>query len=59
LWLKNQAIISLTINDIFAFFNLETHYYFFNQLPKLNFIIVTNSKNNKENLFFYKLFYFF
>jgi ribosomal protein L5 len=54
----NKNTISLKINDTFSFFKLETHYYFFNLLSNLNVTIVATTKNKKETVFFYKLFYF-
>jgi ribosomal protein L5 len=53
----NKNTLSLKIKDIFSFFKLETHYYFFNSLSDLNVTIVTNTRSNKETVFFYKLLY--
>lgn len=54
----DKNTIFLKIHDTFNFFKLETHYYFFNFLSSLSFTIVTNTKNKKETIFFYKLFFF-
>jgi ribosomal protein L5 len=54
----NKNSILLKIHNTFTFFKLEAHYYFFNLLSKTNITIITTSKNKKEAIFFYKLFFF-
>jgi large subunit ribosomal protein L5 len=46
-----QNAFSYSLTDIFTFSILEEHYYLFNNLPKLNITIVTNTKT-KQELFF-------
>jgi ribosomal protein L5 len=53
----NKNSILLKIHDTFNFFKLETHYYFFNLLSNLNITVVITTKNKKETIFFYKLFF--
>lgn len=45
--------------DIFSFKELKNYYYHFNNLPKLNVIIVTNCKKQIEFIFVFKSFKFF
>lgn len=49
---------SYEIYDTFSFFELEQHYYIFNNIPKLNITLITNSKTNIEMLFLLKSFQF-
>ena len=51
--------ISYTIVDSIKVLKLEKHYYFFNNIPKLNITVITNTKNVKEINFFFKLFKIF
>jgi ribosomal protein L5 len=45
---------SYELHDTFSFSELEGHYYFFNNLPKLDVTIITTAKNKKELLFLLK-----
>jgi large subunit ribosomal protein L5 len=49
-----QNAFSYGLNDIFTFSILEEHYYLFNNLPKLNITIVTNTKTKQELFFILK-----
>lgn len=51
--IKKNAF-SYEIHDTFSFSELEGHYYFFNNLPKLNVTIVTTAANKKELAFILK-----
>jgi large subunit ribosomal protein L5 len=51
--IKKNAF-SYEIHDTFSFSELEGHYYFFNNLPKLDVTIVTTAKNEKELIFILK-----
>ena len=42
---------SYELHDTFNFQELEEHYYLFNNLPKLNITLVTNTETKKELLF--------
>ena len=54
----NKNSLSFKFSNIFSFSELEKHYYFFNNLPKLNITLITTTKNKKELIFFCKLFQF-
>lgn len=54
----NQNSAFCKISETFTFFKLESYYYFFNNLPNINFTVVVTGENKKRNLFFFKLFYF-
>jgi large subunit ribosomal protein L5 len=45
---------SYELHDTFSFSELEGHYYFFNNLPKLDITIITTAKNKKELIFVLK-----
>ena len=45
---------SYQIKNIFHFYNLEEHYYLFNNVPRLNITFITNTKTKKEMLFILK-----
>jgi large subunit ribosomal protein L5 len=49
-----QNAFSYELIDIFTFSILEEHYYLFNNLPKLNVTIVTNTKTKQELVFILK-----
>ena len=51
--IKKNAF-SYEIYDTFSFFDIEKHYYCFNNLPKLDITIITTAKNKKEFLFILK-----
>jgi large subunit ribosomal protein L5 len=51
--IKKNAF-SYEIHDTFSFFDLEGHYYYFNNLPKLDITIIITTKNKKEFLFILK-----
>jgi large subunit ribosomal protein L5 len=46
-----KNVFSYEIHNTFSFSQLESHYYLFNNLPKLNITIVTDTKTKKELLF--------
>ena len=45
---------SYELHDTFSFTELESHYYYFNNLPKLDVTIVTTSTNKTELIFILK-----
>ena len=49
---------SFEIHDTFSFSELENHYYYFENLSKLDITIVTSTKNKYELLFILKSFQF-
>jgi large subunit ribosomal protein L5 len=49
-----KNIFSYELHDTFSFNELEEHYYLFNNLPKLDVTIVTNSKVKEELIFILK-----
>jgi large subunit ribosomal protein L5 len=49
-----QNAFSYELHDIFIFSSLEEHYYLFNNLPKLNITVVTNTKTKQELFFILK-----
>lgn len=51
--IKKNAF-SYEIHDTFSFSELEGHYYFFNNLPKLDITIITTTQNRKELIFLLK-----
>jgi large subunit ribosomal protein L5 len=51
--IKKNAF-SYEIHDTFSFFDLEKHYYCFNNLPKLDITIITTTQDKKEFLFILK-----
>jgi large subunit ribosomal protein L5 len=51
-----KNVFSYELQETFSFSELESHYYLFNNLPKLNITIITNSNNKKELLFLLKAF---
>lgn len=51
--IKKNAL-SYELHDTFSFSELERHYYFFNNLPKLDITIITTTKNKKELKFILK-----
>lgn len=50
-----ENVFSYEIYNTFNFNQLENHYYLFNNLPKLDITIVTNTKTKKELLFILRL----
>ena len=50
---KKNAI-SYDLHETFTFKELENHYYFFNNLSRLNITLVTNTKNQEEMIFLLK-----
>lgn len=48
--LKN-SVFSYKLQETFSFLELRTHYYLFNNLPKLNITLITNSKTKEELIF--------
>ena len=55
--IKKNAF-SYELHDTFSFYELESHYYYFNNLPKLDITVITNSKNKEELIFILKSFQF-
>jgi large subunit ribosomal protein L5 len=55
--IKKNAF-SYDLHETFSFKELENHYYFFNNLSKLNITVVTNTKTNREIIFLLKAFQF-
>ena len=53
--IKKNAF-SYELHDTFSFSELEGHYYFFNNLTKLDITIITSTKNKKELRFILKSF---
>jgi large subunit ribosomal protein L5 len=53
--IKKNAF-SYECHETFAFKELESHYYLFNKLPKLNITIITNTKNKNELILLLKSF---
>lgn len=53
---KNQKVtsFSFTIKELVTFNKLETHFYLFSNLPKLNITIITNTKTHKELIYLLK-----
>jgi len=52
---KNKKFLSYKLNDNFVFKTIEENYYLFNNLlPKLDIIILSNSKTTKELIFITK-----
>ena len=51
--IKKNAF-SYEIHDTFSFFDLEKHYYCFNNLPKLDITVITTAQDKKEFLFILK-----
>ena len=51
--IKKNAV-SYDLHETFTFKELENHYYLFNNLPKLNITIVTNTKTQEEMIFLLK-----
>lgn len=51
--IKKNAF-SYEIHDTFSFYDLEKHYYCFNNLPKLDITIITTTRDKKELLFILK-----
>ena len=49
---------SYEIHETFSFFELENHYYYFSNLPKLSITLITTAKNKKELLFILNSFQF-
>jgi ribosomal protein L5 len=49
-----QNAFSYELNELFVFQELETNYYLFNFLTKLNITIVTNTKTEHETYFLLK-----
>jgi large subunit ribosomal protein L5 len=49
-----KNIFSYELHETFSFNELEEHYYLFNNLPKLDITIVTNSKVKEELIFILK-----
>lgn len=45
---------SYKLKETFCFYELESHYYLFNNLPTLDVTIVTNSKTKNEMIFLLK-----
>ena len=50
---KTRAI-SITINQLIAFKNLEQQFYLFNNLPNLNVTIICNAQTHSEFLYYLK-----
>lgn len=46
-----RNIFSYTLYETFCFSELKNHYYLFNNLPKLNITLITNSKTKEELVF--------
>ena len=53
---KKQNAFSYELHDTFSFSELEGHYYFFNNLKKLDITITTNAKDNEEFILILKSF---
>jgi large subunit ribosomal protein L5 len=51
--IKKNAV-SYDLHETFTFKELESHYYLFNNLSRLNITIVTNTKNQEEMIFLLK-----
>jgi large subunit ribosomal protein L5 len=51
-----KSVFSYELHDTFSFSELEGHYYLFNNLPKLDITVVTNSTTKKEFIFMLKSF---
>lgn len=51
-----KNVFSWEFGENFSFSELESHYYLFNNLPKLDITIVTNTKTERELLFLLKSF---
>lgn len=49
---------SFKIHNVFNFFELEKHYFFFNKLSELNITLIVNTKNKKTFIFWGKLLQF-
>lgn len=49
---------SYEIHNTFSFTELESHYYYFSNLPKLSITLVTTAKNKKELIFILSSFQF-
>lgn len=49
---NNKNILNFRIQNILNFFELETEFIKFKEIPSVNISIHTNSKNNKELFFF-------
>lgn len=49
---------SYELRDTFIFYQLESHYYSFNKLPKLSITVIISAKKKKEFLFVLKAFQF-
>lgn len=47
-------IFSYKLKETFSFYELENHYYLFNNLPMLDVTIITNSKSKNEMIFLLK-----
>jgi large subunit ribosomal protein L5 len=45
---------SFEMHDTFSFFDLEKHFYCFNNLPKLDITVITTAQDKKELLFILK-----
>jgi ribosomal protein L5 len=52
--IKKNAV-SFKIYNVFNFFELEKHYFFFNKLSELNFTLIVNTDKKKIFIFFGKL----
>lgn len=50
--------VSFKIYNIFNFFELEKHYFFFNKLSELNITLIVNTDTKKNFIFFGKLLQF-
>lgn len=53
-----KRTFSYELHETFSFSELESHYYLFNNLPKLNVTMVTSSKTKTELLYLLKAFQF-
>lgn len=51
-----KSFFSYELHETFSFSELESNYYLFNNLPKLNITLITNSKNKKELIYILKSF---
>lgn len=51
-----KKVFSCELVENFSFSELDSHYYLFNSLPKLDITIVTNAKTEEEFLFLLKSF---
>ena len=56
--IKKNAF-SYELHDTFSFSELENHYYFFNNMTKLDITIITSTKNKEEIIFILSQFSFY